>query len=142
MLEQTFFLIKPDAVERQLVGEILRRAENKGLQLVALELRHVSTELAEEHYGEHEGKPFYPALLDFITSGPVVAGVFEGESAIAAWRQLAGSTDPLTAEPGSIRGDYCLITRENAVHGSDSVESARHEIATWFPDLEILEMSE
>ncbi len=135
MTEQTFFMIKPDGVKRGLVGEILRRIENKGLTIAALELRHVSEELAEQHYAEHKGKDFYQPLVDFITSGPVVTGVLEGPSAIAAWRQLCGGTDPVaTATAGSIRGDYALITRENLVHGSDSPESAKREISTWFPD--------
>lgn len=134
MTEQTFFMIKPDGVQRGLVGEIIHRIENKGLSIVAMELRHVSRDLAEQHYAEHKGKDFYPSLIDFITSGPVVAGVLEGPSAIAAWRQICGGTDPVAkAVPGSIRGDYGLLSQKNLVHGSDSPESATREIATWFP---------
>jgi nucleoside-diphosphate kinase len=134
--ERTLVLIKPDAVERHLVGEIISRIERKGLTIAALELRHVGDQLAGEHYAEHEGKPFYASLLDFITSGPVVAAIVEGPRAIAAFRQLAGGTDPVDkAVPGTIRGDFGLETQFNLVHGSDSVDSAKREIALWFPDV-------
>lgn len=127
-------LIKPDAVVRKLVGDILSRIERKGLTLVALELRDVSEELARDHYAEHEGKPFFPSLLEFITSGPVVAAIAEGPRAVAAFRQIAGATDPVeAAAPGTIRGDLALTTQENLVHGSDSADSAEREIALWFP---------
>ena len=127
-------LIKPDGVERQLIGEIISRIERKGLSIAALELKQVSDELAREHYAEHEGKPFFPSLLEFITSGPVVAAVLEGPRAIAAFRQLAGGTDPVEkATPGTIRGDLGLETQFNLVHGSDSPDSAEREIALWFP---------
>ena len=127
-------LIKPDGVERQLIGEIISRIERKGLSIVALELKQVSDELARAHYAEHEGKPFFPSLLEFITSGPVVAAVLEGQRAIAAFRQLAGGTDPVEkATPGTIRGDLGLETQFNLVHGSDSPDSAEREIALWFP---------
>jgi len=133
--EQTLILIKPDGVARGLVGEVLNRVERRGLKLAALELKHVSRELASEHYAEHEGKPFYGSLIEFITSGPVVAAVVEGPRAIAAFRQLAGGTDPVEkAVPGSIRADYALETGENLVHGSDSPDSAKREIARWFPE--------
>jgi nucleoside-diphosphate kinase len=132
--ERTLVLIKPDAVGRNLVGEILRRIERKGLRLVAVELKNVSGELARRHYAEHEGKPFFGSLLEFITSGPVVAAIVEGPRAIAAFRQIAGATDPVeTAAPGTIRGDLALNTQENLVHGSDSPDSAKREIALWFP---------
>ncbi|ORB76079.1 nucleoside-diphosphate kinase [Mycobacterium scrofulaceum] len=135
MTERTLVLIKPDGVERRLVGEILSRIERKGLTLAALELRHVGKDLAAEHYAEHDGKPFFGSLLDFITSGPVVAAIVEGPRAIAAFRQLAGGTDPVDkATPGTIRGDFGLETQFNLVHGSDSAESAKREIALWFPD--------
>ena len=135
MTERTLVLIKPDGVERQLVGEIISRIERKGLTIAALELRHVSEDLAAEHYAEHEGKPFFGSLLEFITSGPVVAAIVEGPRAIAAFRQLAGGTDPVEkATPGTIRGDFGLETQFNLVHGSDSTESAKREIALWFPD--------
>lgn len=134
--ERTFFLIKPDGVQRGLTGTILSRIEAKGLKIVAMDLRQTPQETAAEHYAEHAERPFYGELLEFITSGPVVAGVLEGPRAIAAWRQLAGGTDPVEkAAPGSIRGDFGLETQFNLVHGSDSEESAAREIALWFPNL-------
>lgn len=134
--ERTLILIKPDGVRRGLSGEILARIERKGLTIAALELKHVSIEVAEGHYAEHKEKPFFGSLLEFITSGPVVAAVLEGPRAIAAFRQLAGGTDPVEkATPGTIRGDFGLETQENLVHGSDSPESAAREIALWFPGL-------
>jgi nucleoside-diphosphate kinase len=127
-------LIKPDGVKRRLIGEILSRIERKGLTVAALQLKDVSDELARKHYAEHDGKPFFPSLLEFITSGPVVAAVVEGPRAIAAFRQIAGGTDPVEkAVPGTIRGDFALITQDNLVHGSDSTESAAREIELWFP---------
>ncbi|WP_395725076.1 nucleoside-diphosphate kinase [Nakamurella sp.] len=136
MSERTLVLIKPDGVERHLVGEILSRIERKGLSLVALELRTVELAVAEEHYAEHKGKGFYQGLLDFITGGPLVAAVVEGPRAVTAFRQLAGGTDPVEkAATGSIRGDFGLETQYNLVHGSDSPESAAREIALWFPGL-------
>ncbi|CAN5283226.1 nucleoside-diphosphate kinase [soil metagenome] len=136
MTERTLALIKPDGVERQLIGEIISRIERKGLTLAALELKHVSDELARAHYAEHEGKPFFPSLLEFITSGPVVAAILEGPRAVAAFRQVAGGTDPVEkATPGTIRGDLGLETQFNLVHGSDSPDSAEREIALWFPSL-------
>lgn len=136
MSERTLVLIKPDGVSRGLVGEVISRIERKGLTLAALELRRVPRELAEQHYAEHADKPFYNSLLDFITSGTVVAAVVEGERAVAAFRQLAGGTDPVEkALPGSIRGDFALQTESNLVHGSDSIDSAKREIALWFPEL-------
>jgi nucleoside-diphosphate kinase len=134
--ERTLVLIKPDAVERHLIGEIISRIERKGLTIAALELRHVSEELAGQHYAEHEGKPFFGSLLEFITSGPVVAAIVEGPRAIGAFRQVAGGTDPVEqATPGSIRGDFGLETQLNLVHGSDSTDSAKREIALWFPEI-------
>ncbi|KAA0103789.1 nucleoside-diphosphate kinase [Mycolicibacterium sp. P1-5] len=134
--ERTLVLIKPDGVQRQVVGEIIGRIERKGLTLAALELKAVSDELARAHYAEHEGKPFFDSLLEFITSGKVVAAVLEGPRAIAAFRQLAGGTDPVEkATPGTIRGDFGLETQFNLVHGSDSPESAEREISLWFPDI-------
>jgi nucleoside-diphosphate kinase len=134
--ERTLALIKPDGVERQLVGEIIARIERKGLTIAALELKNVSDDLARAHYAEHEGKPFFPSLLEFITSGSVLAAVLEGPRAVAAFRQLAGGTDPVEkAAPGTIRGDLGLETQYNLVHGSDSPESAEREIALWFPGL-------
>jgi nucleoside-diphosphate kinase len=134
VIERTLVLIKPDAVGRKLVGEIVSRIERKGLNLVALELRNVGDELARQHYAEHEGKPFFGSLLEFITSGPVVAAIVEGPRAVAAFRQIAGATDPVEkAAPGSIRGDLGLNVQDNLVHGSDSPDSAEREIALWFP---------
>ncbi|HUH68021.1 MAG TPA: nucleoside-diphosphate kinase [Mycobacterium sp.] len=133
MTERTLVLIKPDGVQRQLIGEIISRIERKGLTIAALELRHVSEELAGQHYAEHKGKPFFESLLEMITSGPVVAAIVEGPRAIAAFRQLAGGTDPVEqATPGTIRGDFGLETQFNVVHGSDSTDSAKREIALWF----------
>jgi nucleoside-diphosphate kinase len=134
--ERTLVLVKPDGVQRRLVGEVISRIESKGLNLVALRLRTVERELAAQHYAEHDGKPFFGDLLEFITSGQVVAAVVEGPRAIAAFRQLAGGTDPVEkATPGTIRGDFGLETQFNLVHGSDSPESASREIKLWFPDL-------
>ena len=134
MTERTLLLIKPDGVERRLVGEIISRIERKGLTVAALEMRIVSDELASQHYAEHDGKPFFGSLLEFITSGPLVAAIVEGPRAVAAVRQLAGGTDPVEkATPGTIRGDFGLETQFNLVHGSDSSDSAKREIALWFP---------
>ena len=136
MSERTLVLIKPDAVERGLVGEVISRIERKGLTLIAMQLRVVEVEVAQVHYAEHEGKPFYDSLVEFITGGPLVALVVEGPRAIAAFRQLAGGTDPVEkAANGSIRGDLGLETQYNLVHGSDSPESAAREIGLWFPEL-------
>ncbi|SDH89640.1 nucleoside diphosphate kinase [Actinokineospora alba] len=136
MSERTLVLVKPDGVSRGLVGEVISRIERKGLTLAALELRNVERDVAEQHYAEHDGKPFFESLLEFITSGPVVALVVEGPRAIAAFRQLAGGTDPVEkATPGTIRGDFGLEVQFNLVHGSDSVESAEREIKLWFPSL-------
>ncbi|WP_043649055.1 nucleoside-diphosphate kinase [Nocardia thailandica] len=135
MTEQTLVLIKPDGVERGLVGEVLARIERKGLTIKALELKNVTEQVAGEHYAEHAEKPFFGSLIEFITSGPVVAAILEGPRAIAAFRQLAGGTDPVEkATPGTIRGDFGLETQYNLVHGSDSPESAKREIGLWFPD--------
>jgi nucleoside-diphosphate kinase len=132
--ERTLVLIKPDGVARRLIGEVISRIEQKGLTIAALELRSVSQELAGQHYAEHEGKSFYGPLLEFITSGPVVAAIVEGPRAVAAFRQLAGGTDPVEkATPGTIRGDFGLETQFNLVHGSDSADSAKREIGLWFP---------
>jgi nucleoside-diphosphate kinase len=131
--ERTLVLVKPDGVERGLIGEVVSRIERKGLRLVSLELKSVDRALAEQHYAEHEGKGFYEDLITFITSAPVAAMVVEGPRAIAAFRQIAGGTDPVEkAVPGSIRGDLALETGSNIVHGSDSPESAEREIKLWF----------
>ena len=135
MSDRTLILIKPDGVRRGLIGSVLSRIERKGLRVVALEMRTLERATAELHYTEHEGKPFYAGLLEFITSGPLVALVAEGEGAIEAFRSLAGATNPLIAAPGTIRGDHALEVRENVVHGSDSPESAAREIKIFFPEL-------
>ncbi|QDW84551.1 nucleoside-diphosphate kinase [Staphylococcus pasteuri] len=136
-MERTFLMIKPDAVQRNLIGEIISRIENKGLKLVGGKLMQVSQELAEKHYSEHEGKPFYNNLISFITSAPVFAMVVEGEDAVAVSRHIIGSTNPSDATPGSIRGDLGLTVGRNIIHGSDSVESAQREISLWFNDEEV-----
>jgi nucleoside-diphosphate kinase len=134
-MERTLILVKPDAFARNLTGEIIARFERKGLSLAALKLMTMDRELAERHYAEHEGKPFFDELVSFITSGPLVAMVLEGEQAIKAARQVIGATNPLEANPGSIRGDYAIEVGQNMVHGSDAPESAARESALFFPDL-------
>jgi nucleoside-diphosphate kinase len=134
-MERTLILVKPDAFARNLSGEIIGRFERKGLRLAALRQLTMTRELAGRHYAEHEGKPFFEELVSFITSGPLVAMVLEGESAIAAARQVIGATNPLEASPGSIRGDFAIEVGQNMVHGSDSPESAAREVALFFPDL-------
>jgi nucleoside-diphosphate kinase len=134
-VERTLILVKPDAFARNLTGEIVARFERKGLRLAALQRMTMTRELAAQHYAEHEGKPFYEELVSFITSGPLVAMVLEGESAIAAARQVIGATNPVEASPGSIRGDYAIAVGQNMVHGSDGPESAAREVALFFPDL-------
>jgi nucleoside-diphosphate kinase len=133
--QRSFVLLKPDTVRRGLVGEVLGRFESKGLTIVAMDLRSVSGELADRHYAEHVDKAFYPPLRTFVTSGPSVAVVVEGDAAIEVVRALNGATDGRKAAPGTVRGDYSLSNRENLVHGSDSAESAAREIALWFPHL-------
>jgi nucleoside-diphosphate kinase len=133
--ERTLVLCKPDAVARGLVGEVIGRLERKGFRLVAMELRTLDEATAKQHYGEHEGKPFFGDLVSFITSGPLVALWVEGPDAVAAVRTLMGPTNPITAPPGSIRGDYGLEIEKNLVHGSDSNESAARELALFFPEL-------
>jgi nucleoside-diphosphate kinase len=133
--QRTLVLIKPDAVRRGLVGDLLSRFEAKGLSIVALEQRRIDAALADRHYAEHVEKPFYPPLRDFVTSGPLVALVLEGDEAVDVVRAVNGATDGRVAAPGTIRGDLSLSNRENLVHGSDSVESAAREIGIWFPDL-------
>jgi nucleoside-diphosphate kinase len=135
MSQRTLVLIKPDAVRRGLVGEVLGRYEAKGLTVVALRMLTISGEMADEHYAEHVERDFYPPLRAFVTSGPMVAMVLEGESAVEVVRTLNGATDGRKAAPGTIRGDLALSNRENLVHGSDSESSAAREIDLWFPDL-------
>ena len=133
-MEHTLVLVKPDGVRRNLCGTILARYETKGLTISALKLMQVPRELAEKHYAEHAEKPFFGELVDFITSGPVLAMILSGENAVAAVRQLNGATNPLEAVPGSIRGDFGLAINENVVHASDAVATAQREIALWFPE--------
>lgn len=135
MSERTLILIKPDGVARGLVGEVVSRIERKGLTLVAMELRTIDRATAAEHYAEHEGHPYYDDLMSFITGGPLVAIVAEGDRAIEAFRQLAGNTDPIGAPTGSIRGDFATATNRNIVHGSDSSENGIREAKIFFPDL-------
>ncbi|MBV9473516.1 MAG: nucleoside-diphosphate kinase [Solirubrobacterales bacterium] len=134
-MERTLILVKPDAFARNLTGEIIARFERKGLVLLSLKQMTMARELAERHYAEHEGKPFYEELVQFITSGPLVAMVLGGERAVQAARQVIGATDPLQATTGSIRGDYAIAVGQNMVHGSDSRESAVREVALFFPEL-------
>jgi nucleoside-diphosphate kinase len=134
-MERTLILVKPDAFARNLTGEIIARFERKGLRLAALQQMTMSRELAAQHYAEHEGKGFYDELVDFITSGPLVAMVLEGESAITAARQVIGATNPLESTTGSIRGDYATSVGQNMVHGSDAPESASREVGLFFPGL-------
>jgi len=133
--ERTLILVKPDAVRRNLIGDVISRIERKGLKVVAMDLRTIDRETAQAHYAEHTGKSFFADVVDFITSGPVVALVAEGERAVEAFRGLAGATDPVKALPGTIRGDYAMEVGENIVHGSDSPEAAGREIKIFFPEL-------
>jgi nucleoside-diphosphate kinase len=134
-VDRTLILVKPDAFARGLTGEIVARFERKGLKIVAMRHMTVTEDLAKQHYAEHDGKPFFGELVEFITSGPIVALVLEGDQAITAARQVIGATNPLEASPGSIRGDFAIAVGQNMVHGSDSVESGRREAALFFPDL-------
>ena len=138
-MEKTFAMIKPDAVQRGLVGTIISRYEAKGLRIAAMKIMQVTDELARQHYAEHVNKPFFPGLLSYITSGPVVALVLEGKNAVAEVRKLNGATNPLEAACGTIRGDFAQEVGRNVVHGSDSVESAAREIAIYFDDKEVLD---
>lgn len=135
MTERTLMLVKPDGVARGLMGEVLSRVEAKGFTFVALKLRTLDAETAERHYAEHVDKPFFRDLVDFITGGPLLAGVIEGPNAISAWRTIMGATNPVDAAPGTIRGDLATVTQNNVSHGSDSPQSAEREIALFFPDL-------
>ena len=133
-MEETLVLIKPDGVKRQICGEILTRYERKGLIIKAMKLLQTPKELAQEHYAEHKDKPFFGELVDFITSGPVLAFVLAGKNAVTSVRTINGATNPVDATPGSIRGDYALTMDSNIVHASDSVDSAAREIHLWFPE--------
>ncbi|MGB9661721.1 MAG: nucleoside-diphosphate kinase [Moorellaceae bacterium] len=137
-MERTFCMIKPEGVARGLVGEIISRIERKGYRIVALKMLRLTRKMAEEHYAEHRGKPFFPELIEHITSGPVVAMVLEGPNVIAGLRKLMGATNPQEAAPGTIRGDYALETGQNVIHGADSPASAAREIALYFGTEEVL----
>jgi nucleoside-diphosphate kinase len=137
-LERTYAMVKPDGVKRGLVGEVVRRLEHKGFRIVGMKLMQIPRETAEEHYGEHREKPFFEGLVSFITSGPVVAMVVEGENAISEWRKMMGATNPKDAAPGTIRGDYASTIDENIVHGSDAPETAEREIQIFFAPEELL----
>lgn len=141
MSQRTLILLKPDAVQRRLVGELTQRFERKGLRLVGLKLLLAAKETAEKHYGVHKGKPFYDSLLSFLTSGPTVAMVWEGREAVAACRGIMGLTDGVKAPPGTVRGDFALSVQNNLVHGSDSAENAAIEIALWFKAEELVDWS-
>jgi len=136
-LERTFIAIKPDGVQRGIIGNIISRFETKGFTLVGMKMMTVSRELAEKHYGVHKDKPFFSGLVDFITSGPVVAMVWEGDGVIASARKLIGATKPLESEPGTIRGDFGISIGRNIIHGSDAPETAAEEIKLWFSDSEL-----
>ncbi|WP_027364265.1 nucleoside-diphosphate kinase [Desulfotruncus alcoholivorax] len=138
-MERTYVMVKPDGVQRNLVGEIISRFEKKGLKIVALKMLQISRELAERHYGEHKGKPFFEPLVEYITSGPVVAMVLEGKDAVSTARDMMGATNPLKAVPGTIRGTFGMDIGRNVIHGSDSVESANREINIFFAPEEIIE---
>ncbi len=135
MSQRTLVLVKPDGVARGLVGEVLSRIERKGFRIVAMDLRTVPAQVAQSHYAEHTDKPFFGDLVDFITSGPLLAAVIEGPEVIASWRTMMGATNPVNAAPGTIRGDLATETQFNVTHGSDSPESAAREIALFFPTL-------
>lgn len=137
-MERTFLMIKPDGVQRNLIGEVIKRLETKGFTLVGLKLMSVSRELAEQHYGVHKERPFFPGLVEFIISSPVVAMVWEGEGVIASARKIIGATNPLNAEPGTIRGDYGVAVGRNLIHGSDAPETAQYEVGLWFKDEELV----
>jgi nucleoside-diphosphate kinase len=137
-MERTFIMIKPDGVQRNLVGEVIRRFETKGFKLVGLKFLSVSKELAEKHYGVHKERPFFGGLVQFITSSPVVAMVWEGDGVVASARNLIGATNPLTSPPGTIRGDFGVSVGRNLIHGSDAIETAQYEIGLWFTPEELV----
>ena len=137
-MERTYLMVKPDGVQRGLCGEIVSRFERKGLKLIAMKLMVIPKETAENHYGEHKGKKFYDSLISYITSGPVLAMVWEGENAVSICRNMMGKTNPAESAPGTIRGDYGMVTGLNIIHGSDSVESAEREIKIFFKPEELV----
>lgn len=133
-IEQTYLMIKPDGVQRGICGDIISRFERKGLKIVALKFMIIPEDIAEKHYAEHKNKKFFPSLISYVTSGPVLAMVLEGDNAIQNCRNIVGKTNPLESPPGTIRGDYGMVTGVNIIHGSDSVESAKREISIFFPE--------
>ncbi len=137
-MERTFLMVKPDAVQRNLIGDIVHRFEQKGFKLIGAKFMLISNELAEKHYAEHIGKPFFIDLVSFITSGPVFAMVWEGDNIISTARKMMGKTNPREADIGTIRGDYGIVTHRNIIHGSDSIESAQREISLFFKDSELI----
>ena len=138
-MERTYIMIKPDGVQRGLCGEIVSRFENKGLKIVAMKLMKITRDTAEHHYGEHKDRNFFDSLITYITSGPVLAMVLEGDNAVSVSRTMMGKTNPQESAPGTIRGDYCMVTGVNIIHGSDSAESAEREISIFFKPEEIVE---
>lgn len=138
-MERTFVMVKPDGVQRNLVGEVIRRFETKGFTLVGLKMLQVSRELAEKHYEVHKERPFFESLVEFIISAPVVAMVWEGNGVVASARKMIGATDPLMAEPGTIRGDYGINIGRNLIHGSDAIETAQREVNLWFQESELID---
>lgn len=137
-MERTFIMIKPDGVQRHLTGEIIHRFERKGFTLVGLKMMQVSRDLAEKHYAVHKERPFFNGLIEFITSAPVIAMVWEGENVVSAARNIIGATNPTTAAPGSIRGDFGVSIGRNLIHGSDAIETAQTEVGLWFTDEELV----
>lgn len=140
-MEKTFLMVKPDGVQRQLIGDIVARFERKGFQLVGAKLMQISPELAEQHYGEHKERPFFGELVDFITSGPVFAMVWQGENVISTARHMMGATNPKDAQLGTVRGDFAVTVGKNIIHGSDSPESAEREIGLFFKEEELVDYS-
>ncbi|MDD3652691.1 MAG: nucleoside-diphosphate kinase [Desulfotomaculaceae bacterium] len=140
-MERTYLMVKPDGVQRNLTGEIISRFEKKGFKIIGLKMFKITRELAEKHYGEHIGKPFFTSLVDYITSGPVVGIVVEGKNVVSAAREMMGATDPLKAAPGTIRSSYGIDIGRNVIHGSDSVTSSAREIAIFFKEGELVEYS-
>ncbi len=138
VMEKTYLMVKPDGVQRGICGEIVSRFEKKGLKLVAMKLMQIPKETAENHYGEHKGKKFYDSLISYITSGPVLAMVWEGENAVSVCRNIMGKTNPQESAPGTIRGDFGMVTGVNIIHGSDSAESAAREISIFFKPEELM----
>ncbi|XP_034414890.1 nucleoside diphosphate kinase B-like [Cyclopterus lumpus] len=137
-MERTFIAIKPDGVQRGIIGEVIKRFETKGFKLVGMKMQQASQELLNNHYSDLKGKPFFPTLIEYMSSGPVVAMVWEGKGAVKTGRVMLGETNPADSKPGTIRGDFCIDIGKNIIHGSDSVESAKKEISLWFKDDELV----